>query len=78
MTSWSDLSPQTRKIVIGLAACDTALKAAALIDLARRPAAEVRGSKGAWAAAIVAINSVGLVPTAYFVRGVDRRRRPTH
>jgi hypothetical protein len=49
-----------------------ALKLAALIDLARRPASDVRGSKVKWALAIVLINSVGAVPITYFVRG--RRR----
>ena len=49
-----------------------ALKVAALVDLVRRPAEQVRGSKRAWAAAIVVVNSGGVVPLAYFLRG----RRP--
>jgi len=48
------------------------LKVAALTDLARRPASEVRGSKLRWALAVTLVNSVGAVPIAYFVRG--RRR----
>ena len=55
-----------------MAAFEGVLKLAALVDLARRPAAEVRGSKVKWAMAIVLINSAGLVPIGYFVRG----RRP--
>jgi hypothetical protein len=35
----------------------------------RRPSEEVRGSKPSWAAAIVLINSVGVVPIAYFAYG---------
>jgi hypothetical protein len=48
---------------------EAVLKVAALIDLARRPADEVRGSKARWATAVVLINSVGLVPLTYFALG---------
>jgi hypothetical protein len=51
------------------------LKIAALVDLARRPASEVRGSKIRWAAAIVFVNSLGALPITYFARG--RRRSAT-
>lgn len=66
---WQDLNPRTRRLIIGLATAEGALKIAALVDLARRPAAEVRGSKARWATAIVLINSAGAVPITYFVRG---------
>lgn len=66
------LSPRGRKILIAVAAVDGALKTAALLDLRRRPADQIRGSKRAWAAAITLINSVGVVPIGYFVYG----RRP--
>ncbi|MDO5503861.1 MAG: hypothetical protein Q4G67_11870 [Actinomycetia bacterium] len=72
MTKWQDLSPRTRTAVIVLGAGEVVLKVAALIDLARRPDSEVRGSKAAWASAIVAVNAVGAVPIAYFLRGIDR------
>ena len=49
------------------------LKIAALVDLARRPAEQVRGSKALWAAVVVLLNSVGAAPVAYFAYG--RRRR---
>jgi hypothetical protein len=45
------------------------LKIAALIDLARRPSNEVRGSKDGWAAAVSLINALGAVPIAYFAWG---------
>jgi len=48
---------------------DAGLKAAALIDLARRPASEVRGSKARWAAVIAVVNSVGVIPVVYFLYG---------
>jgi hypothetical protein len=50
-------------------AVELGLKIAAPIDLAQRPARHVHGSKAWWASAIVLVNSVGAVPTAYFVRG---------
>jgi hypothetical protein len=69
---WDDLSPRTRRLIIAGATVEGALKVAALIDLARRPAARVRGPKALWAAAITVVNSVGAVPIGYFLRG----RRP--
>lgn len=66
---WSDLSPVQRQMIIAAAATEGVLKIVALVDLARRPAEQVRGNKAAWAAAITLINAAGLVPLAYFVRG---------
>ena len=66
---WGDLDARTRRLLIAGAVFEGTLKLAALIDLARRPASEVRGSKVRWALAIVLINSVGAVPLTYFVRG---------
>jgi len=50
-------------------AIEGVLKTAALVDLVHRPSEEVRGSKPLWAAAIVLINSVGVVPITYFAYG---------
>jgi len=50
-------------------AFEAGLKVAALIDLAKRPASTVRGSKRAWATALVLVNSAGVLPTIYFLRG---------
>jgi len=70
---WNDLSPRSRRLIIAGAAVETALKAAALIDMKRRPASEIRGPKWLWAPAVTLINSFGLAPLAYFLLG---RRRP--
>lgn len=70
---WNDLSRGTRRFIIIVGSVEAILKAAALADLARRPARRVRGSKARWATAIVLVNSAGAVPLAYFVYG--RRRR---
>jgi hypothetical protein len=69
---WSELSPRTRRLIIAGGVFDAVLKVAALIDLARRPASDVRGSRARWALAVTLINSVGAVPVAYFACG--RRR----
>ena len=66
---WSDLDPRTREAVKFVGAVEAGLKIAALIDLAQRPAEDVRGSKRRWAIAIAFVNSAGAVPIAYFLRG---------
>jgi hypothetical protein len=69
---WSELSSRSRRLILAGGVFEGVLKLAALIDLARRPAGEVRGSKLRWALAVTLINSVGGVPIAYFAYG--RRR----
>ena len=66
---WSELSPAQRAAVIALGCVQVGLAASAWTDLARRPATQVRGAKGLWAAAI-AINFIG--PLAYFRWGRTR------
>jgi hypothetical protein len=66
---WEDLDPRTRRLIVVAGAIDGVLRVAALIDLARRPSNEVRGSKSKWAAAVTLINSLGAVPIAYFAWG---------
>ena len=48
---WSDLSERTRRLIIAVAIADGTLRVAALIDIKRRPASQIRGRKGMWAAA---------------------------
>ena len=69
---WGDLPPRTRQLIIAGAAFEVPLKVAALIDLKRRPASQVRGPKWLWAVVVVLVNSVGGVPISYFLFG----RRP--
>jgi hypothetical protein len=70
---WSDLSERNRRLVVVGAVLEGALKIAALIDLKRRPAIEIRGRKWIWATVVTLVNSVGVVPLAYLLFG--RRRR---
>lgn len=71
---WSDLSERTRTLIIAAAVADSMLKAAALIDIKRRPASEIRGPKWLWAPVVTVVNSAGVVPISYFVFG--RRPQP--
>jgi hypothetical protein len=66
---WSDLSKRSQRLLIAGAVAETILKAAALIDLKRRPASEIRGPKWAWIPAVTVINSFGGAPLAYFAFG---------
>jgi Phospholipase_D-nuclease N-terminal len=69
---WSELSKRNRRLLAVAAVAEASLKTAALIDIKRRPASQIRGSKWAWATAVVVINSFGGAPLAYFAFG--RRR----
>lgn len=68
---WSELSVPQRCALGAAALLQLALAGTAWFDLSRRPAAAVRGPKGAWAAAI-GVNIVG--PVAYLRFG--RRQTP--
>jgi Phospholipase_D-nuclease N-terminal len=58
---------------IGLLAAVLCLLAAALIDIKRRPASQIRGSKRMWTAASLINWFIG--PVAYFIFGRRRRRQ---
>lgn len=70
---WSDLSEGTRRLIIVTAVAESILKGAALIDIKRRPADQIRGPKWLWVPVVMVVNSLGIVPISYFVFG---RRRP--
>jgi hypothetical protein len=63
---WSDFTSGQRRVVYVVGAIETALTAAALWDLAHRPARDVRGPKAAWVLASF-VQPVG--PLAYFAKG---------
>lgn len=70
---WKDLSRRNRRLIVFAGVLDGILKTAALADIRRRPADEIRGSKRAWVTALALVNSLGAVPVAYFLLG---RRQP--
>lgn len=63
---WDELNHGQQTLIATAAAVQVLLAAAALLDLRRRPSAQVRGSKKLWAAAAF-VNFVG--PIAYFTFG---------
>ena len=67
---WSDLTATQQRAIIAAGAVEVVVTAVALRDIARRPAAEVRGSKLVWVLSFV-VQPFG--PLAYFVSG--RRTR---
>ncbi|MGW7685551.1 DUF5652 family protein [Kribbella sp. NPDC054772] len=71
-TTWQEMSPRKRRMVVVGGAVDGVLKIAALVDLWRRPATEVRGSKVWWATALAVTNSAGLLPIVYFAYGREK------
>jgi hypothetical protein len=64
--SWRDLSGRQKLSILAYAAGQLALLTAALTDLKKRPAEQVKGPKGAWAAACF-VSYLG--PVSYFVFG---------
>ena len=71
---WSELSERNRRLIIGIAVVEGCLKVAALIDIKRRPASQIRGPKPVWATAVAIISSAGVLPISYFAFG--RRPQP--
>lgn len=69
---WSDLSERTRRLLAIAAVAEGILKLAALIDIRRRPASQIRGPKWLWATVVAVVGSAGVLPISYFVLG----RRP--
>lgn len=71
---WQDLSPRARTAILTAISIDASLRATALVDLKQRGADEVNGSRKAWAVALTLVNSAGVLPVVYFLRG--RRTTP--
>jgi hypothetical protein len=66
---WSQLSNRNRRLLIAAAVTEAILKVAALIDIKRRSASQIRGPKWLWAAVVAVVSSAGVVPVSYFVFG---------
>ena len=72
---WSDLDERTRKLIISVAVVEGILKLAALIDIKRRPASQIRGRKWMWASVVTIVSSAGVIPISYFL--FERRQDPS-
>lgn len=66
---WSDLAPQQQAAIGAIGLIQVVLLGAALLDIRRRPADQIKGSKKLWTL-VAFINFVG--PIAYFVLGRKR------
>jgi len=66
---WIERSRRSRTLIAAAGVVEVVLLAAALIDIRRRPADQIKGSKRMWTA-LALINIVG--PISYFAFG--RRR----
>jgi hypothetical protein len=66
---WSDLSERNRKLLLAAAVAEGILKIAALIDIKRRPASQIRGRKWMWAAVVAVANSAGAAPISCLSSG---------
>jgi hypothetical protein len=71
---WSDLSQRNRRLLAIAAVAEGILKLAALIDLKRRPASQIRGPRWLWATVVTVVSSAGVVPISYFVFGRRQAR----
>jgi hypothetical protein len=67
---WNELTSRQQTAILVLASVELALTATALVDLARRPAAQVRGPKALWAIGCF-VQPIG--PIAYLTLGARRR-----
>ena len=67
-TPWRDLTNGQRAAIITRGAVQFGLLAAALLDLRRRPADQIRGHKAVWVA-VSGVNYLGLGPIVYFAFG---------
>lgn len=66
---WNDLAPQKQLTISLVGLVQVALLGAALVDIRRRPAEQIKGSKKLWTL-VAFINFVG--PITYFVIGRKR------
>ncbi len=66
---WSELTSRQQTLVLVGASIELALTATSLIDLAKRPADQIRGPKPVWFAGVF-IQPIG--PIAYLTIGIRR------
>ena len=68
---WSDLTARQKSPFVLRGIVQFALLAAALANIYRRPAEEIRGSKWLWSV-VAFVNFMGIGPIAYFLFGRKR------
>ena len=68
---WSERSGRSRTLIVAAGVAQTVLLVATLIDIKRRPASQINGSKRVWTA-LAFVDIIG--PIAYFAFGRRRHR----
>jgi hypothetical protein len=63
---WSELSGTQQRLMVALSVVEVVVTTVAVVDLLRRPSAQVRGPKAVWAAGML-VQPVG--PLAYLALG---------
>lgn len=71
---WRDLTTTEKAPLVLRGIVQFALLAAALVDIHRRPAEEINGSKWVWSA-VALVNFMVIGPLAYFLFGRKRAER---
>ena len=71
---WRDLTTTEKTPLVLQGIVQFALLAAALVDIHRRPAEEINGSKWVWSA-VALVNFMGIGPLVYFLFGRKRAER---
>lgn len=66
---WNDLSGGQKGAIIAAASVDAGLRLWAGRDLATRTKDEVNGPKWLWGAALSLVNSMGVLPVVYLLKG---------
>jgi hypothetical protein len=72
--NWRDLRTREKAPLVLRGIVQFALLAAALVDIHRRPAEEINGSKWLWSA-VALVNFMGIGPIVYFLLGRKRAER---
>ena len=68
---WSELTAREKAPFVVRGIVQVVLLVAALADIYRRPAEEIKGSKWLWGA-VALVNFMGIGPIAYFIFGRKR------
>ncbi|NLG48289.1 DUF5652 family protein [Gordonia sp. (in: high G+C Gram-positive bacteria)] len=66
---FKDLPPTARTGLIVLAAVDAGLRFWAVSDLRSRDDSEINGSRRLWSLGLSLLNTAGVLPVVYLVRG---------
>jgi hypothetical protein len=72
--NWRDLRTRENAPLVLRGIVQFALLAAAIVDIHRRPAEEINGSKWLWSA-VALVNFMGIGPIVYFLLGRKRAER---